>query len=291
MIYTISNSELTVSISTLGAEVQSITNAHTGHEYLWNGDAQWWNGHSPILFPIVGGLWNGTCRIDGQEISLPKHGIVRRAEWKMVKAEAERISFEFCSTVGTFQTFPFAFCLAVTYELQGNRLNTHFEVSNWGGCALWFQVGGHPAFNLPHFKEENNVDGYLRLEGNARYVLRAGEQGCLEPEQHPVPFGEDGLVPLSVETFSHEALIFEENQVKAATVLDVNKQPVARIESTAPVWLFWSPKGKHTPFVCAEPWYGLCDRQGFTGDVSQRPFINCAEPGTTWTGGYSIELF
>ena len=106
-----------------------------------------------------------------------------------------------------------------------------------------------------------------------------------------MPLTEDGLVPLTVETFANEALIFDDHQISAATVLDLNRQPVARVESTAPVWLFWSPTGVHSPFVCAEPWYGLCDHQHFEGDISERPFINCAHSGETWEGGYSVEVF
>ena len=122
-------------------------------------------------------------------------------------------------------------------------------------------------------------------------MLRAGEQGCLEPEQYPVPLNEQNLIPICVDTFSNEALIFDEGQVKAATVLDKHAQPVARVESSSPVWLFWQPQGIHTPFVCCEPWYGLCDHQGFEGNVEQRPYINCAHSNETWQGYYTVEVF
>lgn len=122
-------------------------------------------------------------------------------------------------------------------------------------------------------------------------MLRAGEQGCLEPDTFPVPLNADGLVPLTVDTFSHEALIFDNHQVSAATVLTSSGQPVARVESTAPVWLFWSPQGIHTPFVCLEPWYGLCDHQSFCGDITERPYINTVNGHATWMGGYGIEIY
>lgn len=65
----IKNEQLTVEISSLGAELQSIKDAQ-GNEYLWDGDEQYWNRHSPILFPIVCGLWKDTYRIDGKEYQL-----------------------------------------------------------------------------------------------------------------------------------------------------------------------------------------------------------------------------
>lgn len=287
----IHNAELCVEISSLGAEVQSVKDAKSGREYLWQGDGRWWDGRSPILFPIVGGMWNGVCRIGGKEVRIPKHGFVKDRAWTATRRSAESVRFEYNGTVGDFEIFPYAFRLAVTYSVEGRKLNAAFEVENIGGCDLWFQMGGHPAIALPGWKEENKVDGYLKLEGKPEYIWRAGDQGCLEPDKLPVPFGADGLIPLCVETFANEALIFDARQVSAATVLDLDKRPVARVESGSPCWLFWSPTGKHSPFVCAEPWYGLCDHQHFEGGVEQRPFINRAQPGETWRGGYSVEVF
>lgn len=287
----ISNNQLAVTISPIGAEVQSIKDVNTQCEYLWHGDAQWWSGHSPILFPIVGGLWNGTCRVDGQELHISKHGFVRRAPWRVVSVEAHKAVFEFVSTVGTFAIFPYAFRLTATYSLDGRKLRAEFCVENLGGAPFCFQLGGHPAIALPNWDDAQPLDGYLRLEGNPTHVLRAGEQGCLEPDTFPVPLNADGLVPLTVDTFSHEALIFDNHQVSAATVLTPSGQPVARVESTAPVWLFWSPQGVHTPFVCLEPWYGLCDHQSFCGDITERPYINTVNGHATWMGGYGIEIY
>ncbi len=287
----ISNNQLAVTISPIGAEVQSIKDLNTQCEYLWHGDAHWWSGHSPILFPIVGGLWNGTCRVDGQELHISKHGFVRRAPWRVVCVEADKAVFEFVSTVGTFSIFPYAFRLTATYSLDDRKLRAEFCVENLGGSPFCFQLGGHPAIALPNWDDAQPLDGYLRLEGNPTHVLRAGEQGCLEPDTFPVPLNADGLVPLTVDTFSHEALIFDNHQVSAATVLTPSGQPVARVESTAPVWLFWSPQGIHTPFVCLEPWYGLCDHQSFCGDITERPYINTVNGHATWMGGYGIEIY
>lgn len=288
---TLSNDQLSVSISEIGAEVQSIKSLETGREYIWQGDAQWWSGHSPLLFPIVGGMWNGACRIHGAEWQIPKHGFVRRAPWTVAQVTDTQVRLCFHSTVGTFQHFPFAFCLSVTYTLQGKKLTATLHVQNLSNCNLYFQIGGHPAINLPDWDEEHTLDGYLQLDGHPEHVVRVGEQGCWQAEHYPVPQNAEGLVPIEVETFSHEALIFPQHQVTAATVLDRNHQPVAKVSCQSPVWLFWQPQGVHTPFVCCEPWYGLCDEQGFEGDISERPYINCAKAGETWQGGYEIEVF
>ena len=102
---TISNQIISAEVSTTGAEVQSIKDCQTGREYMWNGDEKWWHGHSPILFPIVGGMWNGTCRIDGQEVQIPKHGIVRRATWVVDEVKADSVTMSINSTVAAFICF------------------------------------------------------------------------------------------------------------------------------------------------------------------------------------------
>lgn len=285
---TIANEMLRVTVSPVGAEVCSVMDVQTGREYIWQADARWWNRHAPILFPIVGGLWNGTCRFGYRSVALPKHGLMRTLTWTVADRRADRVRLEYASTVATFHTFPFAFRLAVTYRLEGRTVRADFEVENPGAAPLHFQLGGHPGFNLPDWAEEHEVDGYLHLEGQPRSLLRAGEQGCLEPERLPLPALDDGLLPLRRDTFSHDALIFDSAQVTAATVLDRDRRPVVRVESGAPVWLFWSPAGMHAPFVCCEPWYGLCDYQGFAGDVSERPYIQHLPAHQTWQGYYAF---
>lgn len=286
--FTISNDHLSAMVSEMGAELQSLRDKQTGHEYLWQGDARWWSGRSPILFPIVGGLWNGCYRLEGHETKLQKHGFVRRQPWHCTLHEADRVRMEYDGSEADYAHFPFRFTLAVTYTLEGRRLKAAFEVKNLDERDMHFQLGGHPALNLSGWNEEQEVDGYLLLEGKPESVRRAGEQGCLEPESHPVPLTADGLVPLSVATFAHEALIFDRRQIHAATLLDRDRHRVARVESTAPVWLFWSPQGVHTPFVCCEPWYGLCDPIGYDGSFADRAYTQCVQSGRTWEGGFTI---
>lgn len=55
---TLKNQFLEVSVASLGAELQSIKDSN-GKEYLWDGNPEFWGRRSPILFPIVCGLWQG----------------------------------------------------------------------------------------------------------------------------------------------------------------------------------------------------------------------------------------
>lgn len=65
----IKNEQLCVQISAHGAELQSIKNAD-GKEFLWQGDPAYWNRRSPLLFPVVCGLWKDTYRLNGLEYKM-----------------------------------------------------------------------------------------------------------------------------------------------------------------------------------------------------------------------------
>lgn len=291
-IIVIHNQQYMASFSTLGAETLTLVDIVTGHNYLWSGDARWWGGHSPILFPATGGLWNATAHIGGDTFAIPKHGFAKRREWRVEEKEENRVTFLLTPEAGDEAFYPYSYEVRVTYALEADGLTAQFRVLNTGAETLLFQMGGHPGLQIPGYSEDVPVNGYLRIGGDSGYVLRAGEQGCIicEADGSPkhFPFAPaDGDAPLCVETFANEALIYDV-PVGGATLLDLDKRPLVRVESDAPAWLFWQPQGVHSPFVCCEPWYGLPDHIGFSGDITERPFIQQAAPGATWEGGYRV---
>ena len=288
---TIKNAELTLSVSQKGAEIQSVILNKSGKEYWWQGDSKWWGGRAPILFPICGGMWDGTCTYKDQTLKIEKHGFVRKAEWTLAAQSENSVTYSYEPTAEELVSYPFPCRVEVTYALEGMQLRMTMRVINLGTEEMYFQMGGHPAFNLPDFSEDKDVVAYVRLEGTPESVLRASTQGCTEHERFSFPQTEEGLVPVCVATFNNEALIFDKHQLKAATLLNLNKQPIARVECSAPVWLFWQPQGVPTPFLCIEPWYGLCDEQGFNGSIQERPYMQALEAGKTWENDLVIQFY
>lgn len=305
-LFTLRNEELTARIASRGAEVQSLSDNRSGQEFCWQGDPEFWAGRAPILFPIVGSLWNGTCRIDEKEYRIPKHGFVKDREWTLLSQTDRSLTLVLEGTRADLECFPWPFRLEVGYRLDGRCLRADLRVHNLSAeSTMWFQIGGHPSVLLPDWQRQGqDVQGYLRFEGNPRDMLRASLQGCTEAKRVPIPWNNDietstalarhqpanALVPICTATFAQEALIFDGRQVSAVQVLDLRKRRVARIASSAPVWLVWAPQGQHAPFLCAEPWYGLCDPQEFSDGIRQRPFIQHAAPLHTWSGWYTLEV-
>ena len=88
---TLHNELLTVEVSDLGAELQSIKDDE-GKEYLWQGDDRYWGRRSPILFPIVCGLWKGTYRTEGDTYQMGRHGFARDMNFRVLKKADDRVS-------------------------------------------------------------------------------------------------------------------------------------------------------------------------------------------------------
>ena len=85
----IKNDQLTVEISAHGAELKSIKDAD-GNEYLWDGDKEFWGGQSPLLFPIVGGLWKNTYRIGDKEYTLSRHGFGKLVDFQLLRDNQDK---------------------------------------------------------------------------------------------------------------------------------------------------------------------------------------------------------
>lgn len=123
---TLQNSFLKTTISTLGAEMHSLTLIESGKEIIWHGDETFWNGHSPILFPLVGSAWNGTLRHEGKEYKLPKHGFVRKRQWDIVEQRPDCVTLAIENLPEDLENFPWQFRLEVTYSLQQRKVQVDF---------------------------------------------------------------------------------------------------------------------------------------------------------------------
>ena len=212
-----------------------------------------------------------------------KHGFVRTMEFTPVaEPEYGRISLSVQETEETREQYPFAFTLTITYALEGKTLTCNASVANPSDTeVLHYQIGGHPAVMLPDYDKDAEVIGYMRPEPNEGLsVVRASEQGCFGGDRYAVPQTQEGLIPISVETFSNEALIFDKWQVNAMTLLRADKQTeICRLSHGAPVLLVWQMTGLLCPYVCVEPWYGMPDRIGYSVDMDIRPYAQHAMPG------------
>ncbi len=283
------NDFLTVEVSTLGAELQSIKDQQ-GHEYLWQADPNFWPRHSPILFPIVCGLWEGKYRLGKQEYAMERHGFARDMEFKLIKESDTRLTYVLESSEETLKVYPYHFILSVTYKLEKNRIHVIWHVHNIDRQEIHFQIGGHPAFNVPDLHEGAPLIGTMCFDNKGAIERVYGNVGgCIRPERFPLNSA-DGLWEFTEESFKDDAVIIDRSQLSQISLLDKDLHPVVTVDFKAPAVGLWSPYGKNAPFVCIEPWYGIHDEVDYHGDFRNKYLMNHLQPGASFMSEYTITI-
>ena len=284
----LTNGELTIKVAQHGAELSSIQ--YQGEEYLWQADPAFWKRHSPVLFPIVGAVWDGTYRVNGKEYHLSQHGFARDRDFTLLSVSDDEIWYQLKSDAESLQNYPFQFVLEIGYKLEGKQIRVMWRVKNPSDETLSFQIGAHPAFYY-RGEAQQDVKGYVsfdRTEDLKLTIIR--EKGCVDKSEFLAqPMPADGLLPIGEHTFDLDALIFENHQLRGVTLHDAQQKPFLKLTFDTPVVGLWAPSAQ-SPFVCIEPWYGRCDEIRYAGDYRDKEWINTLEAGRTFEGGYSIEL-
>ncbi|MCS6760143.1 MAG: aldose 1-epimerase family protein, partial [Candidatus Devosia euplotis] len=144
----IGNEQLRVAVSALGAEMQSIVTSD-GQSWLWSGDAAFWNGRSPVLFPMVGKAPDGRISINGRRYPVGQHGFARRSEFELAEQGEDFCRFVLTSSLSTQTVYPLDFRLSLEHRVVGRAVQVTAEVHNDDHSMMPFGIGFHPAFVWP----------------------------------------------------------------------------------------------------------------------------------------------
>ena len=395
---TLKNTALTLNISLHGAELTSIRDSF-GLEFLWQADPAFWKRHSPVLFPIVGSLWDKHFRVNGREYEMGQHGFARDMDFRLVSESEDEMWFELKSSPETLAKYPYEFTLRIGYRLEANKIHVMWEVSGDDSQTMWFQIGAHPAFYLPRFvyggsscvsgsdsgagscslgsecsvvrdsqdsglKSSAQGSGCVSSDGSAsgsgsagsvadsdsgssvsgfdagscdsgldsaigsdsgsgsagsgadsdsgcagrgcfrlygrgaegvvplesfRYI-KVSEKQCTDISDVQELATPGGVMPLDDHTFDIGAYIIGDSQVCRVDLVSTTGLRCVSLEFDTPLVGLWAPSAKDVPFVCIEPWYGRCDRVGFTGEFSERDCVNSLSPGQVFRASYKITV-
>lgn len=289
----LTNPRLSIEISTRGAEMLSLTKGN--RQYLWTGDPMFWNRHAPILFPAVGKPFNNEIHVDGKAYPMKQHGFARDSEFSVLTPTNDNELRLKMQENELSKAYPYKLGLEVCYQLNGNTVKVIWTVENLDEKKAYFQIGAHPGFLLPDYDPEKMVNGYVCFfdkEGKlvAPAITSALDDGNRVPRTSKVLLLKE--TPLMPHTFIHDAHILEEGQVAAVELWDLHGEPVLRVSCPqAEAFGIWAPHKEGCPFVCLEPWCGICDSKDFTDDISTRQYIHGLAPGETYTFTYTIEVF
>ncbi|CAM4276896.1 aldose 1-epimerase family protein [Flavobacterium terrigena] len=281
MIITISNSQLSATINTVGAELVSLVK--NNKNYIWQVDETYWNKTSPVLFPIVGKLQNDSYIYNGVNYNLPRHGFARDMEFSFEQRSDAQVIFELNETEKSKVNYPFDFKLFLAYTLMGNELVIEYFVRNLTDEVLPFSIGAHPAFNI-----SENFETYS-LQFNKDDVF---ETYHLENESFngktSIIESDNNTIPLSYNLFDVNTIVFKKlnsNEV----ILNNNNKAILKVNfDNFPYLGIWTKK--NAPFLCIEPWCGLADNKNHNGNLEEKEGINLLQPHEDFLRAIRIEI-
>lgn len=292
-IYSLENTKLAILVDSFGAELKSLRSISGDLEYMWNGDPAYWNRTSPVLFPLVGRLNNDCFRYEGKVYPMRKHGFAMDQEFELLCQTEKELRFLLRSSEETRAEYPFDFTFEQGYrfdEAAENKLIVSWRVRNCGSRDMYFSIGGHPGFRCPVDGRGQQTDQKLLFDTKDKIVSGIVGKGSMLTKRTKEFALRDGMLDITEGLFDEDALILQQNQVHQVSLCDAGGNPYVTVGFDAPVVAIWAPAGKSAPFICIEPWYGRCDRENFTGELSQREYGNTLAPSGEFYAEYSITV-
>ena len=276
---TLSSADLHVEVNPFGAQL-SILRDRSGRDLLWDGDAAIWAGRAPILFPTVGEVAGGSYRLGPKSYRLGRHGFARGKQFEVITAAASHATFRLKADSATLEVYPFQFELDVAFAVSGPKLSLTASVRNPGTAGLPASVGFHPAFRWPLPFGQGRAAHFIEFEQDEPApIRRLNPAGLLSPVPHPTPVVNKRLV-LDDSLFQSDVVIFD--QFRSRKLIYGAQDDGPHLEVTYPDAThlgIWTKPG--APFVCIEPWRGIADPEGFTGDFTAKPGVFIVPPGGT----------
>lgn len=281
----IANEFLSVDVSSLGAEMQSVT-TRDGAEWLWNGDAAFWTGRSPVLFPIVGKAPDDTLQIEGKPYPMAQHGFARRREFALAEATATACRYVLDANDETRTVYPFEFRLSLEHSLDGPSLTVAVTVENRGAEPMPFGCGFHPAFRWPLPGAEGKPHA-VTLDNAAEPKRQPLEKGLLSQNRDPSPF-EKGRLVLAHDLFKDDALVFPEGAGDGLSYAAEGGPALTFRFENLPNLALWTKPG--APFLCVEPWYGTAAEYGGSRELKDRPYTTTLGAGESRRFAFTVTV-
>ncbi|MBB3445353.1 aldose 1-epimerase family protein [Rhizobium sp. BK379] len=281
----IANQFLTVDVSSLGAEMQALTSSD-GRSWVWNGDAAFWTGRSPILFPMVGKAPNDVLKVAGHSAPMGQHGFARRSEFALASSSEASCRYELAASEATKAVYPFDFLLAVIHSVEGRALTVAAEVTNRDNRPMPFGIGFHTAFRWP-LQDAENKPHTVTLDNGAEPALVRLEGGLISPKKLASPFVAGRLV-LDHSMFEQDAMIFPEGAGPGLRYGAEGGPSMHFSFENLPNLALWTKPG--APFLCVEPWHGTAAENGGSDDLEGRPYTKVLAPGETTRFSYTVEI-
>lgn len=286
MIITLKSDKLTVSISTLGAELISAVGSD-GHEYVYTG--RHWSGHAPILFPVCGSLLDDRYTLGGTEYAMAKHGFARRSEFEVVSESENEATLALRASEATRVSYPFEFELIAHYALTGERLAVDFTVKNESAAVMPYMLGWHPAFTLGG---QGEIGGFcLDFGVDGPFVMHPLNGGpFLSGEKVEFPLT-DGCYRLNEkQIYDNDTLILTgtDGEARLYGAGDIHEVTLTWSDNL-PYFCIWKWPDSEARYLCLEPWSGV-PADGVTAENFDTREMSRLGAGESEVYSYTVEF-
>lgn len=251
--YLITNEELTVTVSSKGAEIISIRDNKTGFEYIWQGDDAIWSDHFYNIFPICGRLLNDVYVVGNNQYRMNLHGFALYKVFKVKKHTENFISLSINEDDETIKIYPYKFTFTVNFKLVNRTLIIEYEVENNDKIKMYYSLGAHPGLNLIINNEIKFDDYYIETQEKKIRKFTLNEQRIIKKGSEII---KSNTIQLSREMFQKSAQIYETDSdiVNLKCKKSDFKITLSHLDEFKYLTLF--SKGD-APILCIEPWGSL----------------------------------
>ncbi len=287
----IENEKICVSVNKKGAELTSIYHKTRKLEYLWQADPAFWGKHAPVLFPVIGEMLDGEYIYNEKVYTMTKHGFARDYDFILIQEGPEFLEYELKANQETMSCYPFDFSLRIRYTLEGENVHSDYSVQNNGDEPVFYSLGTHPAFNWPLVPGESFGDYHLRFSHteNLERLLTNIETGIRNLKRRPVIENARSM-ELNHSLFYDDAILLEYPVSKWIRFESKKSGRFVQLSMEGFTHMGIWTKPNDAPFLCVEPWQGLCDRQDTSKQLHKKEGIQRIEPGGTSHARMTISI-
>lgn len=291
MTFTIEKGSAVAVCSTKGGELISFR--HDGTEYVWQGDAKYWSGQAPCLFPIVCRAKEDRVILDGVSYPMPKHGIARKVEYTPAKVAPDTVVFTLQQSEDSKKAYPYDFTLEIIHKVTEDGFSTTYRVINTDTKEMLFCIGGHPGFNCPLQEEERFSDYSICFADATGAMVRITEPGSgyMDPSASALDLIQNNELPLRYSDYDDDAIIVENLPKKSLKLINRNTGRGIQFDfASFDAIGFWTPVKMEAPFICLEPWNGLPGGLDESPNFSDKKYVKVLQPGALFETGYQVRV-
>lgn len=206
----------------------------------------------------------------------------------MVRAGDSEVLFRLRADAETLKVYPFRFELDISFHLEGPQLAIEATARNIGGEPMPASLGFHPAFRWPLPGPASRETSFIEFAlDEPAPIRRLDARGLLTDVRHPTPVLGRRLM-LSDALFTEDVVIFDQLHSRQL-VYGTAGAPRLKVSFDDATHLgLWTKPG--AGFLCIEPWRGVADPAGFTGDFTRKPGLFTVPRGAHESLRMQLEL-